>query len=219
MPRSWGSTGVTELEQVQLDSETKERIREELPRDVAASDSFFRAIEGAIEVYKAGRKLVEESRPGRVRSHLKSAVEAAEELATQLDDLDGNSRQLVRLAGSLDYLGAQRRAIEVLKALQQAAQLAEEYPKQGRLPEHAEQILAADVAYALKTHLNIQPTTTHSNQSSIDSTYLRILKIVSKAATNRPHKAIHALAQKGLAVRRLEQADGSVRWEFPEDSK
>ena len=161
--RQWGSTGVFDFQIFRINSTTKQNICDHLHAEfqieVKRPDAFFAALDMACAMYKSGLDLAKLSSPGKVKSNLNAAIEAAVKLNDKLNNLDGNSYQLLRKieGGSVDCL--KEHFLSIFTALSEASHLAAEYPK-GRRYEFHRLYLAVDVADAIRAHLGVEPTTT-----------------------------------------------------------
>jgi hypothetical protein len=155
-------------------------------------DAFFRALANGIGVFDMLRRLREKSRPGAVRKNLLRAKTAALRLNEALNDLDGNSTQLLaevvqgRIGSPFDNV------CQVILALDRALGLANDYPSSGNIPEHHRLYLAADVRDAIKTYLGIPAKCTKSG------IFVAILESVVTEATGTQAKAVHELARKAV---------------------
>ena len=202
MSRQWGATGIADVRPVKIDTARREQINLELQSKGLLSEAptaFFEALSQAIGHFNAGREMAEFSKPANVRKNLQTALNAALELYGRLDDLDGNSCQLlaeVEYGGIATLQGAH--LLKIIHALREASLLANEYPTKGRLREGHRLGLAMDVADAIDTHIGVKPTTTK------EGIYESILTIVLEITTDKEVKSVHDLARKALKEKEQE---------------
>ncbi len=90
--------------------------------DEAAWLGFKAEVEGAVRYYIQMKEVAERSSAGSVRRNLKAALGPAERLRKRLDELDGNSLQLLR--HFLRQRDAKREVGELTAALAAALRLA-----------------------------------------------------------------------------------------------
>ncbi len=172
-------------------------------------EKFFEALEMGIFRFKAYKEIGEKSRPSAVRENLNGARRLAERLYVSLQSLDGNSRQRLDQAQEGGTRSLQAATANTISALDSAIQLANEYPRAGRLPEPHRIFLAADVADAIGTHLGVKPTATK------EGLFSAILGAVLTEATGKKSEAVHELARTALSYDvKLKYADGTVEY-FP----
>lgn len=195
MTRKWGATGVGDPATRRFSLGTREQIEQFLKDrsiEVADPDGFFDALAGAIGLFDTLVRLRKESRPAAVRKNLGHATDAALGLHDALNELDGNSRQLLGevVQGGIHSLYDNIKP--VIRALQRALRLAGDYPCVGDLPEPHRFFLAADVADAIETYLGIPATSTKSG------IFMAILESVVTEATGKEAKAVHELARKAV---------------------
>lgn len=157
--------------------------------EAADPDGFFDALADAIGFFDWGKRLRGESLPAAVRKNLVHATDSALGLHDALNELDGNSRQLLGevVQGGIHSLYDNIKP--VIRALQRALRLAGDYPQGGDLPEPHRFFLAADVKDAIKTHLGIRATCTKKGL------FVEVLDAVLEEATRKPVKAVHELAR------------------------
>ncbi len=207
--RQWGATGVGgRVEKIspyvfevsadasitaRLSPDAREQIETILNgQSIAVPDTegFFDALAGAIGFFDSGKRLREKSLPAAVRKNLRDATDAALGLQDALNELDGNSRQLLRETvprGIRSLFGHVR---EIILPLKGAVLLAKEYPpKGGDLPEPHRFFLAADVADAIETHLGIRATCTKNGL------FVAVLDAILEEATRKPVKSVYELAR------------------------
>lgn len=215
MTKDWGATGVIDYIPVALDPDTKEQIKRQLgpnaPRK-AQLDAFLEAVQDAIRFYHAQRELSDQTKPAVVRANLEAALNAALELEARLQALDGNSRMLIReeFKEGISVL-EDRHLGTIMNALKEAAHVADQYPKRGRLPDHARLWLAVDVADALQTHLEIRATSTK------EGVFESLLAIILGAATGQAAESVHDLARRALASQKRKGINGETEYYPPED--
>ncbi len=207
--RQWGATGVRgRVEQIRPyvfevsadasitarlspDRRTQiEQFLEDQSIEVADPDGFFDALAGAIGLFDWGKRLRGKSLPAAVRKNLVHATDSALGLHDALNELDGNSRQLLGevVQGGIHSLYDNIKP--VIRALQRALRLAGDYPQGGGdLPEPHRFFLAADVADAIETYLGIPATSTKRG------IFIAILESVVTEATGKETLAVHELAR------------------------
>ncbi len=207
--RQWGATGVRgRVEQIRpyvfevsadasitarLSPDRRTQIEQFLKDrsiEVANPDSFFDALADAIGFFDLGKRLRGESLPAAVRKNLVHATDSALGLHDALNELDGNSRQLLGevVQGGIHSLYDNIKP--VIRALQRTLRLAGDYPQGGGdIPEPHRFFLAADVKDAIKTHLGIRATCTKKGF------FEEVLDAVLEEATRKPVKAVHELAR------------------------
>lgn len=179
-----------------LSEEVQKEIDEEIARalpDKQIPEDFHVAVAEAIATYRAGRQLVEASKPAVVRDKLRQARNATEKVYRLINELDANARALLCEMGTPSrQLEEQAKAVH--KALSDAFEVARGFQHRGRLPDQARLDLAADLARAIRTHLLVRVTAGRMGA------YQALLEIVLKAATGRPKevKDVHDLAGKAL---------------------
>ncbi len=207
--RQWGATGIGgRVEQIRpnvfevsadasitarLSPDAREQIETILNgKSIAVPDTegFFDALAIAIGFFDLGKRLRGESLPAAVRKNLVHATDSALGLHDALNELDGNSRQLLGevVQGGIHSLYDNIKP--VLRALQRALRLAGDYPQGGgALPEPHRFFLAADVKDAIKTHLGIRATCTK------EGFFVKVLDVVLEEATGKEALAVHELAR------------------------
>ena len=207
--RQWGATGVRgRVEQIRpyvfevsadasitarLSPDRRTQIEQFLKDrsiEVADPDSFFDALADAIGLFDRGKWLRSKSLPAAVRKNLVHATDSALGLHDALNELDGNSHQLLGevVQGGIHSLYDNIKP--VIRALQRALRLAGDYPQGGGdLPEPHRFFLAADVADAIETYLGIPATSTKSG------IFIAILESVVTEATGKEALAVHELAR------------------------
>ncbi len=130
------------------------------------------------------------------------------DLNAHINDLDGNSRQLLDEAAEGGLEGFRSHLSGVVLALHEALRRAEEYPKSGRLPEHHRIFLAADVADAIKQFIHVLPGPTRGGL------YFSILESVCTEAFGKEAPPdVYRLAKKALSYPvKIKSADGVVEY-------
>lgn len=204
MSRRWGATGVSDHVSIEIDAKARTQIGLELrARGVTSQipEDFYKSLGEAISSFNSGRELAKASKPAKVRANLQAAIDAALVLNDRLNDLDGNSRQLLGEVENGEASVLQNVYLrKIIQALSDASHLADEYPERGRLPEHERLWLAVEVANAISTHLGITPTTTK------DGAFESVLTIVLEIATGNRVSSVHDLARHALKAKQ-EQPD------------
>jgi len=202
MSKTWGPTGIGNYKPVRLDEGRRQQIAYEIVSLGGAPEipsAFFDALCVALGGYKSNREIANSSKPAQVRKNLKAALTAALELNGCLNNLDGNSRQLVSSVTSDGVSALQNRYLSpLIQGLRQAKHLSEQYPKKGRLPEFSRLWLAVDVADAIRRHLGLAPTTTRSGL------FESVLTIILEVATGNEVNDVTALARKALKAQKVE---------------
>jgi hypothetical protein len=179
--------------------------------DITSADRFFEELGDAIGRFHAARDIHEESKPAVVRKNLKKAYRAATNLNCALNELDGNSRQLLDkiVAGGFQMLQRDHLAkiMQGVAAAQAAAATykASAYRKAGGLSHPYREGLALDVAFALEKHLKVKSTLTKNGP------FVVILDIVMAEATGKQRATTHELARRALSSwERKVHSDGKV---------
>jgi len=206
----WGPTGTFVPEDAELSSDAKEQINQYIldhGHSVSDPDAFFDALDKALSLYKGYARFRREGLPATVRKNLKKAAEVSMVLNAHINDLDGNSRQLLNQAAEGGLEGFRSHLSGVVLALHEALRRAEEYPKSGRLLEHHRIFLAADVADAIKQfiHPSLVPTR--------GGLYFSILESVCTEAFGKEAPDVYGLAKKALSYPvKIRSADGAVEY-------
>jgi hypothetical protein len=107
----------------QVQNIVKERLGRPPPPD------FRAALDGALQVYQASAYLQERGSPKQVRYNLQRAIKAALNLNARLNDLDGNSRQLLGEVPGGDISQLYASLEKVVLALDAAERKAGEWSK------------------------------------------------------------------------------------------
>ena len=207
MTRMWGPTGTFVPEDVKLSSDAKEQIDRFIldhGRSVSDRDAFFDEIDKALSLYRGYAHFRQEGLPATVRKNLKKAAEVSKNLNAHINNLDGNSRQLLDEAAE----GSFRTHLSgVVLALHEALRRAEEYPRRGRLTEHHRIFLAADVADAIEQFIHVLPVPTRGGL------FFSILESVCTEAFGKKEPDVYGLAQKALSYPvKVRSADGVVEY-------
>lgn len=193
----------------EMTDEDRRYIATELEqRDVQVGDpeAFFNALTEGIRMFLSADRLAQQVRPRAVRENLSATVKAAETLLDQLNTLDGVSRQLLDANSDDGLLSMQSAHAALLRALYQTRDTADHFPQSGRLPATHRAFLACDVADAIRTHLDVTPTATK------EGLYEGVLSIVLGMATGTQPQDVHALARRGLKVKKDIYQDGLVSY-------
>ncbi len=210
MTRTWGPTGTFVPEDVELSSDTKEQINQLIRdhgRSVSDPDAFFDELDKALSQYKGFARFRQEGLPATVRKNLKKAAEVSMDLNAHINDLDGNSRQLLDEAAEGGLEGFRSHLSGVVLALHEALRRAEEYPKSGRLPEHHRIFLAADVADTIRQFIHVPPVSTRGGL------YVSILESVCTEAFGKEAPDVYGFARKALSYPvKIRSADGVVEY-------
>ncbi len=210
MTRMWGPTGTFVPEDAELSSDTKEQINLIIlghGHSVSDPDAFFDELDKALSQYKGFARFRQEGLPATVRKNLKKAAKVSMDLNAHINDLDGNSRQLLDQAAEGGLEGFRSHLSGVVLALHEALRRAEEYPKRGRLHEHHRIFLAADVADTIKQFIHVRPVSTR------DGLFISILESVCTEAFGKESPDVYGLAQKALSYPvKIRSADGVVEY-------
>ncbi len=216
MTRTWGPTGIFVPEDAQLSSDDREQINQFIldhGHSVSDPDAFFAELDKALSQYKGFARFRQEGLPATVRKNLKKAAEVSRNLNAHINDLDGNSRQLLDQAAEGGLEGFRSHLSGVVLALHEALRRAEEYPKRGRLTEHHRIFLAADVADAIWQYIHVLPVPTR------DGLFFSILESVCTEAFEKFGKEgpdVYGLAKKALSYEvKVRSADGVVEYCSP----
>lgn len=195
----WGPTGIAPHVYFKLSSDDREHL-EQILKDhgiESVPDAFWADMEKAIARYKGWAELHEKSSPGRVRQNLSETLKQAELFQRALHQLDGNSIQLI-LGRKPNVLRCCRIAVRRLeKEMKKASELAQAYPRGGRLPEFHRQYLAADIAEAMRRHLKVKPSGTKARGSK-SSLFSVLLEEFLAIATGTDVNSVRDLVAKVL---------------------
>jgi len=196
----WYPTGVSGYETFTLTNEQKTLLLTELRAagvSQEAIDRLFPLIEKALAEYKAFTRIANDSRPATVRNNLKACLTTALKLNDHLNELDGNSRQILDQVEPTGATKIRENLNTIVHILSQASQEASYLPSGGRLPDYPKQQLSIKIADSLVA-VGITPTTTK------EGLYCSVLAFVLEFATGRPVKAAHELVAKTLAHKNAE---------------
>lgn len=200
MTRIWNATGVTDMEFIKMDSDIKSQISTHINSfnvlpDRLSIDLFFTDLENAADMFNGGKKLAADSAPSKARRNLNAAIDAALKLNDCLDELDGNSLELIaEVRGGSAYRLQEIFQEKILCVLNEAGHKADEYPSKGRLSEDHRLFLAVDVAKAIQANLDVTPTTTK------DGLYEGVLVILLGWLTGKQNSSANDLARKALKL-------------------
>ena len=212
MTRMWGATGTFVPEDAELSSDAKEQINQFiLDHGHSVSDlaAFFDELDKALSQYKGFARFRQEGLPATVKKNLKKAAEVSMVLNAHINDLDGNSRQLLGET-AVGFKGFRIHLSGVVLALHEALRRAEEYPKRGRLPEPHRIYLAADVADAIEQFIRVPCTSTQAGL------FVSILESVCTEAFGKEGPDVRELARKALSYPvKVKKADGVVEYRLP----
>ncbi len=211
MTRMWGPTGTFVPENVELSSDAKEQINQFIldhEHSVSDPDAFFDELDKALSLYRGYTRFRQEGLPATVRKSLKKAAKVSKDLNAHINDLDGNSRQLLDEAAEGGLEGFRSHLSGVVLPLHEALRRAEEYPKSGRLHEHHRIFLAADIADSIKKFIHVLPVPTR------DGLFFSILESVcTEAFEQKEPPDVYGLAQKALSYRvKITSAEGVVEY-------
>ena len=213
MTRMWGPTGTFVPENAELSLDTKEQINQFIldhGHSVSDPDAFFDELDKALSQYKGFARFRQEGLPATIRKNLKKAAKVSMDLNAHINDLDGNSRQLLGQAAEGGLEGFRSHLSGVVLALHEALRRAEEYPKRGRLHEHHRIFLAADVADAIRQFIHVPPAATRGGL------FVSILESVCTEAFEKFGKEgpdVYGLANKALSYPvKIRSADGVIEY-------
>lgn len=202
MPRPWTPTGVTDAEFVKLDEDRRQQIALEIRSkkpSLEVPSAFFHDLEKAIGFFHSTRELAQTSKPSQVRANLREVIAGAEDLREKLTNLDGNSRRLVEEAVDGGMPTLQASLEQLIRGAAAASELADEYSKRGRLPDHQRLCLAVDVASAMKKYLGITPTAT---KAGTFEGLLTIVLEVAAAGEKKEVTSVNDLVRRALKVQK-----------------
>ncbi len=205
MTRQWGASGVDQLSDSGLNTSTKKDIKESVFDGLQTScpEELFVALDSAAGVYRASAQIRAESLPAAVRHNLKLALKASLRLSDLLNDLDGNSRQLLDevTRHEVDFNGRLiviKNLSPLIIALRKAYILAKQYPQKGDLPRDHRRWLARDIADALREHLKIDLEA--DVKTGTKSTFISILSLVFEEVATGEKIDFPKLAQDALTL-------------------
>ena len=204
MTRQWGVSGVADLGHG-LSTSIKESIKKSVfdGHQTSCPEELFVALDSAAGFYRASAQIRAESLPAAVRHNLKLTLKASLRLSDRLNDLDGNSRQLldevtrheVDSNGSLIVI---KNLSSLINALSKACILAKQYPQKGDLPRDHRRWLARDIADALREHLKIDLEA--DVKTGTKSTFISILSLVFEEVATGEKIDFPKLAQDALTL-------------------
>lgn len=199
MARPWGLTGIGRLSPtLELSDQIRQHLTYELGRwGIKPDKEFFDALKESIGAFISLRDLSEKSSPAKVRGNLRVAIDAALKFNDSLNQMDGNSRQLVEEASGKGVGELQRKLEKILLALHEARHLANEYPKSGRNVEFDRLWLAESVARAIRDHLKCEPTAT---KEGVFESVLTIVLEDPAINKGKPVKSVHDLARRSVKM-------------------
>lgn len=206
MSRYWGGgTGIIEPVPYKLDKDSRVFIRNNLKseRKIRLDDdqigTLYLKIERAISLYLGAEKLRDSCKPAKIRSELAGALKTLHKMEDQLFDMNMNSKMLLSEASrKLSYELRAKYIDELHESLELALNLAEEYPKKGKLPQDHRMFLAEDLA-RVSQEIGVKPTTTKGGW------YESLLSVVFEIVTGKTLSNPHELARSALA--RLKESE------------
>ncbi len=214
MTRMWGPTGTFVPEDAELSSDAREQINQFIldhGHSVSDPDAFFAELDKALSQYKGFARFRQEGVPATAKKNLEKAAKISKNLNAHINDLDGNSRQLLDEAAEGELEGFRFHLSRVVLDLNAALRLADEYPQGGgRLPEPHRIYLAADVADAIEQFIHVPCTSTQ------DGLFVSILESVCTEAFGKKDPDVRGLARKALSYPvKIKNADGVVEYRPP----
>lgn len=208
--KAWSSTGVGSLPPFSFSMQERKRILSKIDRKtVSDPDRFIRELEEKVRIFRFDKSLSEESRPKAVRDNLDRALNTAKKLWERVNELDGNSRQLLAEDGSISDLHAS--ITTAIVRLSKARQLANQYPGKasGRLPEPRRKWLVIDVAEVFENHTGIETMKVPTGE------FLSVLEVVYQAATGTQGAGLGRIATAALEKRpqmKVKHPNGMVEY-------
>lgn len=163
----------------------------------AVPEQFWTEIESAIRRFKSRAKLHKETSPSQVRKNLTNALDQAKRFVEALENLDGNSKQLITKRRKNVFTETYAAVLSLTAELSNARELAEKYPKKGRLPESHREYLAADIAAMMRQQLKVDPSGTRERGSK-SSLFSTLIAQVLSIATGKDVSSVHDLVAKVL---------------------
>lgn len=210
MIRPWGATGVFALKAVKLSSDTKEQISQIIKdhkHPVLDPDAFFDELDNSLSRFDGTERSRLKSSPAHVRKNLAKAAKVSMDLNKLINDLDGNSHQLLDEAVEGGLKGFRVHLSYVVLGLREARRLSDEYPKRGRLHAPHRIYLARDIADAIEQFIQVSPTATRGGL------FVSILESVCDQAFGKIDADVFELARKALSYPvKIRYADGSVEY-------
>ena len=204
MKRMWVPTGVGDPEpgrrDLKLSLDTKEQIKQfilDRGHSNADLDAFFGELDKGLSRFKQYARMRKKGLPATARKNLKKALKASLKLNDRINELDGNSRQLLDEAAEGGLEGFRSRLSSTILELNEALKLSFEYPQGGgRLLEPHRIYLAADVADAIEKFIHVSPSSTRAG------IFYAILESVCTEAFGKDGKDppdVYELARKALS--------------------
>ena len=206
MTRQWGASGVAQLGPG-LSTRTKEDIKRSVfdcCHQTSCPEELFVALDRAAGLYQAHVQVKALSLPAAVRKHLKRTLDASLRLNDRLNELDGNSRELLSevTRGGEDLnngiLSVYDNLSPIINALNKAYILAKQYPLKGDLPRDHRRWLARDIADALREHLKIDLRA--DVITGTKGAFISILSLVFEEVATGEKIDFRKLAQDALAL-------------------
>lgn len=187
----------------------------QLCADDAAWRDFLAAVRAAIRYYIQMKAVADRSSAGAVRRNLKAALGAAVRLDKRLEELDGNSLQLVR--HFLSGRSIKREAAEHVAVLTTALKVANErFLTRGPRPLSERVQTAALLLEGLRKHTTVSPVATEGKPFEI------LLKLSFEFAREwtgeRSRRDLHRLAKRALdGAVTIEEGEGILTICAPND--
>lgn len=183
--------------------------------DEAAWRDFLAAVRAAIRYYIQMKEVADRSSAGAVRRNLEAALGAAERWRKRLEELDGNSLQLVRQF--LSGRSIKREVAEHVAVLTSALRVAKErYVPRGPRPLSERVQTAALLLEALRKHTTVNPVATEGKPFEI---LLKLsFKFAGKSTGERSRRDLHRLARRALdGAVTIEEGEGLLTISAPND--
>ena len=209
MTERLGPTGVGALT-TGLQSEVLAHLREIAwpgAPDTTALNAFVAALDEAAMAYRIAETLRDTSRAASVRAELAALRAAFLRLVDRVNGLGGLSRQLLYTEGSATARDNMHAALDTL-----AAQIAAARARAAAMPAGGPQsrrfarlYLAIDVARAMRSHLQLEPTTT---RGGLFEALLKTLLEALIPDTDDP--SVRDLMRDALKARVTEHPDGVI---------
>jgi hypothetical protein len=191
----WIPTGISDFSAFEFNTQQKQWLTLELRKfdiELANQNDFFADFEHALNMYRGGKNLREETKPSIIRANLKMLKLAADDLNNKINKIDGNSRALITKELPYPYLDMRQHIHDLYLALCRAENTADEYPKKGALPDNSRLQLAIDTVKTIYKHTKIAPT------SSREGLYESVLTIILTMATGEEYSGLHALLYRAI---------------------
>ncbi len=215
MTRQWGASGVTQLWGPGLSTSTKESIKRLVfdgGHQTSCPEEFLVALDLAADLYRAAARLRDQSLPAVVRNKLKRTLDASLRLKDRLNELDGNSRNLLSEV-TRDGENPYDNLSPIIIALKKAYTLAKKYPHKGDLPKDHRRWLARDIADALRAHLKIDLKA--DVRTGTKGTFILILSRVFEEVAAGEKINFLKLAQDALALDVKNAGQGGLTEYYP----